>query len=124
MKNWMIKSWKTLGSVVGAIGIISLAIGGVIAADTRYAKSAELSTVETRLDIKIIQDRINGIQERLWTIEDRWTIRFKAEFNRLPNSIDELKSYMSEDVRETYRQLEMELERLQEELKKYKEYSS
>ena len=123
MKVWLIKSWKTLASVVGAMGIISLAIGGVIAADTRYAKSAELSTVEVRLDIKILQDRINGIQERLWSIEDRWTARFKAEFNRLPNSIDELKSYMSEDVRETYRELEIELQRLQEELRKHKEYS-
>ena len=123
MKVWLIKSWKTLASVVGAMGIVSLAIGGVIAADTRYAKSAELSTVEVRLDIKIIQDRINGIQERLWIIEDRWTVRFKAEFDRLPNSIDELKAYMSEDVRETYRQLEMELQKLQEELRKYKEYS-
>lgn len=123
MKVWLIKSWKTLASIVGAMGIVSLAIGGVIAADTRYAKSAELSTVEVRLDIKIIQDRINGIQERLWIIEDRWTVRFKAEFDRLPNSIDELKAYMSEDVRETYRQLEMELQRLQEELRKYKEYS-
>jgi len=116
MLNWMIKSWRTLATTVGMILILSTAVGGIVAADTRYAKASYVSEVEERLDVKIIQDKMASITERMWKIEDRWTDQFKEEFSRLPNSIDELKSYMNEDARDRYRELEEELNELEKQL--------
>ena len=116
MLNWMIKSWRTLATTVGMILILSTAVGGIVAADTRYAKASYVSEVEERLDVKIIQDKMASITERMWKIEDRWTDQFKEEFSRLPNSIDELKSYMNEDARDRYRELEEELIELEKQL--------
>ena len=112
----MIKSWRTLATTVGMILILSTAVGGIVAADTRYAKASYVSEVEERLDVKIIQDKMASITERMWKIEDRWTDQFKEEFSRLPNSIDELKSYMNEDARDRYRELEEELIELEKQL--------
>jgi len=120
MNSWLTRSWKTLSAVVGMVIILSTAVGGIVAADARYAKADYVSIVEERLNVKIIQDRIDAIQERMWNIEDRWNERYKKEHNEYPKTIDILKSYMDKDTRETYRKLEEELEDLETELESIK----
>ena len=116
MRDFLIGSWKMLVTVVGMVIILSTAVGGIVAADTRYAKAEYVSEVEERLDVKIIQDKIDSITGRMWKIEDRWTDQFKEEFSRLPKSKDELKAYMNEDTRDRYREFEEELEKLEKQL--------
>jgi len=119
MKDWLTSSWKMLTGIIGVIVILSTVAGGVMTADARYAKTEHVVAIESRLNVKIIQDRIDGIQDRMWKIEDRWNDRYKKEYDKYPDTIIILKAYMDEDARETYRKLEEELEDLETELESY-----
>lgn len=122
--DWIQESWKKLASIVGIVVILSTAVGGIMAADARYAKSEYVSAVEERLNVKILQDRIDAVQERMWKIEDRWNDRFKKEHDRYPENKDELKAYMDKDTRDTYRDLEDELKGLEDELARIRKKDS
>ena len=50
-----------------------------------------------RLDIKILEDRLNAIQERIWRLEDRY-----PDINRMPDT-----------VLEEYRKLKREMEKIE-----------
>jgi len=54
--------------IVGTFTIV----GGIIAFDERYAKYDHLCQVEHRLEQKIVYDRINNLQQRMWSLEDRY----------------------------------------------------
>ena len=122
--NWIQESWKRLASIVGVVVILSTAVGGIVAADSRYAKADYVSSVEERLNVKIIQDQIDAITDRMWKIEDRWNERFKKENDRYPETKDELKAYMDKDTRDTYRGLEDDLKELEDELDRIRKKDS
>lgn len=63
---------KRLSTITAISVAVCGLIGSVIAVDTRYATSARLELVELRLDQKIIEDRIQALQERMWKLEDRY----------------------------------------------------
>jgi esterase/lipase len=93
------------------IGMTTL-VGAMFALDSRYAKTEEISTIkdyvqqiDKRLDIKILKDRANALQERMWKIEDRYGMEV-AE--------------MSEEVRDQYRELKKEYDEIMELIKKDK----
>jgi len=101
-----ISTWVAL-----LIGMTTL-VGAMFALDSRYAKTEEISTIkdyvqqiDKRLDIKILKDRANALQERMWKIEDRYGMEV-AE--------------MSEEVRDQYRELKKEYDEIMELIKKDK----
>jgi len=55
---------------------IIVALAGFISTtyvlDARWAKADDVQQLSLRLDLKILTDRSNAIQERLWKLEDRY----------------------------------------------------
>lgn len=43
--------------------------------DDRYALANDVKEIEQRLDIKILEDQMSSIQERIWKLEDRLAVR-------------------------------------------------
>lgn len=56
------------------IPVIIAIVSATIAVEARYAKSAYVKQVEQRLDQKIVADRMDNIQDRIWKLEDRYGI--------------------------------------------------
>ena len=93
------------------IGLTTL-VGAMFALDNRYAKTEDISDIESyveqvdkRLEIKILKDRANAVQERMWKIEERYGMEV-AE--------------MSAEVRDQYRELKKEYDEIMEKIKKDK----
>jgi len=80
-----------IGIVIGITTISGLAYKGY----GHFAKTEYVMQLSMRLDNKIIQDRIDKIQERMWSLEDRYIDRD-----------------MPKAVMEEYRQLKIEKEHL------------
>lgn len=62
---------KLVGSIIALCTLIGIVFGTYFWIDSRYALSEELKKTQQRLDYKIISDRANSLQERIWKIEDR-----------------------------------------------------
>ena len=99
-----------LGCVVAATIIIGYLTSPIKWVDKRWAKaevvqalSKDLDLVGKRLDQKIIQDRINAIQERLWRLEDKY---------------GSIIADMASAIRDQYRRLLKELKDNEKRLKK------
>ena len=97
---------NTLIAVV--VGFCTM-MGTAFTIDSRYAKVDEMSEVneyvqqvDKRLELKILKDRADAIQERMWKIEDRYG--------------DEV-SKMPEDKRDQYRKLKKEYDEIMEKIK-------
>jgi hypothetical protein len=95
---------------VGIITLLGGALGTAFTIDSRYAKSEEIAIikdyvqqVDKRLELKILKDRANALQERMWKIEDRYGM----EIAKMP-----------EEVREQYRELKKEYDDIMEKIKK------
>lgn len=70
---------KSAGLVAALGGAIATLYGGWAFIDVRYVKTSELDAVRSaatltnlRLEEKILTDRVQAIQERIWLIEDRY----------------------------------------------------
>ena len=81
------------------------------------ALAAKIEMVAERLDSKIIQDRMEKLQERMWAMEDRWGERFAVEKNRIHDTMEELLHFMTEEARSHYRELQREYEKLERQLR-------
>jgi len=99
-----VSSW-----IVVSIGVSTL-LGTVFTVDSRYAKAEDISTikdyiqqVDRRLEIKILKDRANAIQERMWKVEDRYGMDIAK---------------MPETIRDQYRKLKKEYDEINEKIKK------
>ena len=95
--------------VAVSIGVSTLR-GTACTVDSRYAKAEDISTikdyiqqVDRRLEIKILKDRANAIQERMWKIEDRYGMDIAK---------------MPETIRDQYRKLKKEYDEINEKIKK------
>lgn len=84
-------------------------IGGYIAIDSHYAKAAEVKALELRIDQKIILDRQDRVQERIWKYEDRY-----ADINKAPETTKE--EYR--ELQKEYKILENNLNLIQEKMEK------
>ena len=81
------KSKTILALLLGCITLM----GTAFSVDARYAKQDQVKKVqesvkkvETRLDNKILKDRANLLQERIWKYEDRYDGR------KMPDTIKEV----------------------------------
>ena len=92
-----------------AVGFCTM-MGTAFTIDSRYAKVGEMSEVneyvqqvDKRLELKILKDRADAIQERMWKIEDRYGM----ELAKMP-----------EDKRDQYRKLKKEYDEIMEKMNK------
>jgi hypothetical protein len=84
---------KNLTVLFGVIISLSTIIGTSFALDKRWALAKDLKKLERRLDYKICIDRHNSVQQRIWSLEDRY-----QEINSMPRL-----------TKEEYRRLTLEL---------------
>lgn len=70
---------KKLGFIVS----ICVFVGMIVSANAYLAKAKDLRLVEYRLDQKITNDKLDAIQQRIWTLEDRY------EGRPVPQSVKE-----------------------------------
>jgi len=96
-------SLKKISIILGLVISLTVIVGAAAKLDGRWAKTEQLVMVAQRLDQKIIQDRINAIQERLWRLEDKYG-------NIIANMIS--------TIRDQYRRLLKEMEDLEKQLRK------
>ena len=66
-------------TIVGFLIALTTLVGTAFTVDNRYAKDQQVKKVEQkvqkvekRLDVKILKDRANALQERIWKLEDRY----------------------------------------------------
>ena len=92
--------------IVGACTMV----GTAFTIDSRYAKTSDMADVneyvqqvDKRLEVKILKDRANALQERMWKIEDRYG--------------DDV-SKMPEDKRDQYRKVKKEYDEIMEKIRK------
>jgi hypothetical protein len=80
---------KTIISVVSFL----IAVGAAyVSVDQRYAHAEEVKKLEMRLEQKILEDRSQSIQERIWRYEDR----AERSRSRAPELVDAMRRLQSE----------------------------
>ena len=105
---------KAVGAVVALVG--GLYSGGAWV-DTRYAHVSEVRQVEhrhqftdLRLEEKILTDRVRAIQERMWSVEDRYPVLTTApvavreEYRQMVADLADVQRQI-QSVMDTYRQV-------------------
>ena len=97
MLNKIINHYKLVALLITSIATI---LSSAFFIDARYAQSAEVQLIEQRLDQKIIQDRADNLQQRIWKLEDR----FGSE------------SKMKQEIKDEYRQLKEDVQKLKQKL--------
>ena len=102
----MEKSNILIGIILGACTMV----GTAFTIDNRYAKTSDMADVneyvqqvDQRLEVKILKDRANALQERMWKIEDRYG--------------DDV-SKMPKDKRDQYRKVKKEYDEIMEKIRK------
>lgn len=110
LKRWDFIS-SHLGVILGLLSLISSLFGGFFFLDGRYAKATDTKEikeqtrkVEQRLENKIILDRVDKLQERIWKYQDRYG-------DRLEKAKDKL-------IIEEYKKIQDERDRLEKSLDK------
>jgi chromosome segregation ATPase len=88
-------------NIVGILTIAGLLFGGYFFIDSRYALAQTVAQVEKRLDQKIVSDQLDQTQSRIWKLEDRYPKQDK----------------MPESVKEEYRNLQDQKQKLQDKVK-------
>ena len=106
---------ELIGCLAGIIALISICFGVYFWFESRYAHAGDMykameviKKIETRLDLKIIEDQLRGVQKDIWTIEDRYCLDKSKPCDE---------SEMPQTVRERYRGLKIEKVKLENELK-------
>lgn len=90
------------GQAILALIIASSAIIGLLfSVDGRYAKAGDLNNVSVRLEQKILMDKSDNLQQRLWKLEDRFEGRempqvAKEEVRRLRKEKRDLEMQIKE----------------------------
>ena len=107
---------KRIIIICSVIAGLATVIGIGANLDSRYAKAATVERVEDRLERKIINDRMDKLQERMWFMEDRWAEKFIVKFNRSHDSLSELLNFMTPEARDQYRLLQKEYAKLEKQL--------
>lgn len=95
---------KKIISIAGAVILLASATGAGFYLDDRYAKADLVAKTNTRLDVHIIQDRIDFLNQEMWRIEDRCKTQNISE--------------MPVDSKERYRHLKQERNSLEKKLEK------
>lgn len=104
---------ELIACITGIVALITICFSVYFWFEGRYAHAGDMmkametiKKIEIRLDYKIIEDQLRTVQQKIWTIEDRYcTDKSKP--------CDEGK--MPQTVSEQYRELKCEKERLTKE---------
>jgi len=87
-----------LQKVCALILALAAITGGAIAYDKSKADQCDLDLLSSRLEQKIVEDRLHNIQRRIWALEERYGIG-------VPNAPPEIKK--------EYQELKLELQSLE-----------
>ena len=94
---------RNVTPLVTLAAFITTLFGGYFWLDNNYAKAEELAQLERRFEIKLTSDSIQGLNARIWQLEDR--LQQKADDITAKEELRKLK--------ENKANLERELENLQ-----------
>ena len=83
--------------------------------DDRYATQDDLSKVDLKFELYVLDQDIRATQERLWQLIQQWRQQYHAEYGQWPADTDEMLNYMDEAAWKEYHELVVKLERLKEE---------
>ena len=61
-----------MAKIISILTILGFAFGAFLYLDARYAKCQEVKAIERRLDYKIENDKLMGVQQRLWQIQEKY----------------------------------------------------
>lgn len=82
-------TWSKAGTI---LGVLIAAVSAFFAIDSHYAKAADVKVVQQRLELKIQEDRLDRLQERIWKLEDRY-----QDFSKAPAPVKEEKRKLDAD---------------------------
>lgn len=94
---------RNVSPLITLAAFITTLFGGYFWLDNNYAKAYELAQLEQRFEIKLTSDSIQGINARIWQLEDR--LQQKSDDITAKEELRKLK--------ENKANLERELEKLQ-----------
>ena len=110
---------ELIGCISGIVGLIAMCFAVYFFFESRYAHAGDMvkamkaiRKMEIRLDYKIVEDQLRGIQKDIYIIEDRYCT---------DKSKPCTEEKMPQTVRERYRELVIEKENLRNELKDLKD---
>jgi len=85
---------------------VSTMLGTAFTIDSRYAKEAdvqevkeEIEKIDRRLELKILKDRADYLQERIWKYEDRY------EDKEIPREVKEMMRTMQKEFDEIMKKI-------------------
>jgi len=103
------KEWSIVKKITAICGLIT-ALAGVVTLlftiDHRFAKSSELKKVKTRLEHKIESDHYQWLEQRSYTLKDRYINKpmpqsVKEEIRKIEDDLkwlrEKIKSLMKDD---------------------------
>ncbi len=59
-------------AIIAILTILGFAFGAFFYIDGHYANCEDVKKIEKRLDYKILSDQLQSIQQRIWTIKERF----------------------------------------------------
>lgn len=95
---------KVLTSVIALVAFGGFVWGAQSYLYTNYASASDLKKLENRFDVKVKEDQLFNVQERIWRLEDRYE-----------------KKTMSDEAKEQYRMMLKERDKLEEDLRTLKD---
>ena len=95
-------SIKVLASV---LSLLTMIVVGTLSIESRYALSADVQKIESRLDYKILMDQYRATRERIWMLKDRHGENLERA---------------SQSIKEEYRQLQDDIQVLWSKIKSLK----
>ena len=98
---------------LAAIALLVTLLGSYSLVVAQVATKGELGVVAERLDNKIASDRLAALQERLWSLQDRFSEQFFNKHIRYPASMEELYAWVPPEAREQLRLLEVAIKELE-----------
>lgn len=96
---------KKIAAITGIIISLSAVTGLLFKLDGRWAKAGTVTLLSMRLDIKILEDRLSALQERVWKLEDRYPGIRKA-FSSAPVSVKEEYRDLLKKIKELKKQID------------------
>jgi hypothetical protein len=63
---------KTISSLAALLALIGTLFAGWFFLDARFARCADVKAIERRLDYKIENDQLMGMQQRLWQVQEKY----------------------------------------------------
>lgn len=92
---------NNLTKILTAIAIVFTLTAGIFGATTFFARASDLHATQQQLNTYISSERFTKVQDRIWTIEDRYKLNDPA-----------LRKPVPQTTKEELRLLRIELEKL------------